>query len=237
MNFDFAVSSVSSVSSGVVESDKDHSMAAITAALEEDIIFGRRHPRERLIEEELMQQFGSKRHVVREVLVALERMGLIERRKNVGALVRSFIPREVSELYVVRGLLETEAARLIPLPIPEASLAWLVTIQDQHDEAVMVNSAPGVFRANLMFHQAFFALTGNEALQRAIAEYARQTHPIRFSALVTADYRERARTEHWRMIDALRTGDRDRLVALCADHLLPSRDAYLAAHAHHVNGT
>ena len=237
MNFDFAVSSVSSVSSGVAESDKDHSMAAITAALEEDIIFGRRHPRERLIEEELMQQFGIKRHVVREVLVALERMGLIERRKNVGALVRSFTPREVSELYIVRGLLETEAARLIPLPIPEASLAGLVAIQDQHDEAVLANSAPRVFRANLMFHQALFALTGNEALQRAIAEYARQTHPIRFSALVAADYRERARDEHWRMIDALRTGDRYRLVALCADHLLPSRDAYLAAHAHHVNGT
>ena len=210
-------------------------MSAITAALEEDIIFGRLHPRERLIEEDLMQQFSIKRHVVREVLAGLEHMGLIERRKNVGALVRSFSPREVAELYVVRGLLETEAARLIPLPIPQASLAGLVAIQDQHDEAVLGNSPPRVFRINLMFHQALFALAGNDALQRAIAEYARQTHPIRFSALVSADYRGRARNEHWRMIDALRTGDRHLLVTLCAEHLLPSRDAYLAAHAHHVN--
>lgn len=208
-------------------------MAAIAATLEEDIIFGRLHPRERLIEEDLMQRFGIKRYVVREVLAALDRMGLIERRRNVGALVRSFTTTEVAELYAVRTLLETEAARLIPLPIPPASLARLVAIQERHDEAVLASSPPRVFRANLAFHRALFELTGNETLQRAIAEYARQTHPIRFSALVAADYRERARSEHWRMIDALRAGDRETLVALCAEHLLPSRDAYLAAHAHH----
>lgn len=226
-------SAVLPASSGVAESDKNSPMAAITAMLEEDIIFGRLHPRERLIEEELIQRFGIKRYVVREVLATLDRMGLIERRKNVGALVRSFTTKEVAELYAVRALLETEAARLIPLPIPEASFARLVAIQEQHDEAVLASSPPRVFRANLAFHQALFELTGNETLQRAIAEYARQTHPIRFSALVAADYREKARSEHWRMINALRAGDLETLVALCAEHLLPSRDAYLAAHAHH----
>ncbi len=226
-------SAVLPASSGVAESDKNNPMAAITAMLEEDIIFGRLHPRERLIEEELMQRFGIKRYVVREVLATLDRMGLIERRKNVGALVRSFTTKEVAELYAVRALLEAEAARLIPLPIPEVSFARLVAIQEQHDEAVLASSPPRVFRANLAFHQALFELTGNETLQRAIAEYARQTHPIRFSALVAADYREKARSEHWRMINALRAGDIETLVALCAEHLLPSRDAYLAAHAHH----
>lgn len=213
--------------------DKGHPLAAIVAALEEDIVFGRLHPRERLIEDELMQRFGIKRYVVREVLAALDRMGLIERRRNVGALVRSFTPKEVAELYGMRSLLETAAAREIPLPLPEAALEKLVAIQRQHDEAVEANSAPRVFRANLAFHQALFGLTGNDTLQRAIAEYARQTHPIRFSALVSGDYRERSRGEHWKMIDALRAGDRAALVALCSEHLLPSRDAYLAAHQHH----
>lgn len=216
------------------DSDPDSPLAAITATLEEDIVFGRLHPRERLIEEELMQRFDSKRHVVREVLTRLERMGLIERRKNVGALVRSFSSREVAELYAVRALLESEAARLIALPVAPAALERLVAIQTRHDQAVRAGSAPRVFRANLAFHQVLFELAGNQTLQRAIAEYARQTHPIRFGALVGADYRERARSEHWRMIEALREGQRKTLVALCAQHLLPSRDAYLAAHAHHL---
>ena len=208
-------------------------MAAMIATLEEDIIFGRLHARERLVEEQLIQSFGVKRYVVREVLSALERMGLVERRKNVGALVRSFTSQEVAELYAVRGLLETEAARLIPLPISEPALTQLIAIQELHDKAVRDNSPARVFRANLAFHQALFALTGNLTLQRAIAEYARQTHPIRFGALVSADYRERARGEHWQMIDALRAGQRNALIALGAQHLLPSRDVYLAAQAHH----
>lgn len=216
------------------DSDPDSPLAAITATLEEDIVFGRLHPRERLTEDELMGRFDSKRHAVREVLARLERMGLVERRRNVGALVRSFSSREVAELYAVRALLESEAARLIALPVAPTALERLVAIQARHDAAVRAGSAPRVFRENLAFHQALFELTGNQTLQRAIAEYARQTHPIRFGALIAADYRERSRSEHWRMIDALREGQRKALVALCAQHLLPSRDAYLAAHAHHL---
>ena len=35
--------------------------------------------------------------------------------------------------------------------------------------------------------------------------------------------------EHLGMIEAIRAGDRARLVALCRKHLGPSRDAYIAA--------
>lgn len=225
---------IASASLKTVDQAKDDLFAHAVATLEEDIVFGRLHPRERLIEDELMQRFGIKRYVVREVLAALERMGLIERRRNVGALVRSFTPKEVAELYALRALLETEAARLIPLPVPESSLEKVIVIQRQHDEAVRASSPPRVFRANLAFHQALFELTGNETLQRAIAEYARQTHSIRFSALVSSEYRERARREHWQIIEALRVGDRGALVALCGKHLPPSRDVYLTAQRHQV---
>lgn len=227
-------SAVAPVSLKTADPARDDRLAGVVAALEEDIVFGRLHPRERLIEDDLMQRFGIKRYVVREVLAALDRMGLIERRRNVGALVRSFTPKEVAELYALRALLETEAVRLIPLPVPESSLEKLVAIQRQHDEAVRASSPPRAFRANLAFHQALFELTGNETLQRAIAEYARQTHSIRFSALVSSEYRERARQEHWRIIDALRVGDRGALVTLCGEHLPPSRDAYLTAQRHQV---
>jgi DNA-binding GntR family transcriptional regulator len=87
-----------------------------------------------------------------------------------------------------------------------------------------------VFRANLAFHREFFALTGNDVLERAIAEYARQTHAIRFATLASAAYRERARREHWEMIRALEAADRARLVALCREHLVPARAAYLEQH-------
>ncbi len=206
-----------------------NSLSAMVAALEEDIVFGRLHPRERLVEDELMVRFDVKRHAARDALATLDRMGLIERRKNVGAVVRSFSVQEVKELYEVRSMLETEAARRIDLQLVPSRLEHLIAIQRQHDAAVAAGDARTVFRVNLAFHRELFSLCSNLTLQKAITEFARQTHPIRFASLVSAEYRERARNEHWQMIDALRNSDIERLVSLCADHLLPSRDAYLNA--------
>lgn len=197
--------------------------------LEEDIVFGRLHPRERLTEDDLMARFDLKRHVVRQVLAGLEAIGVVERKRNVGAVVRAFSAREVLELYALREVLECHAAALIPQPVPAASLAPLVAVQKQHDAAVAAGDARAVFRINQAFHRELFALTDNAVLQQAIGDYARRTHPIRFGTLAAAAYRERARQEHWAMIEALKTGDRDALMALCRRHLLPSRDAYLAA--------
>jgi DNA-binding GntR family transcriptional regulator len=197
------------------------------AAIEEDIVLAKLHPRQRITEDQLLERFGLKRHVVREVLATLERMGLVERRRNVGALVRSFTAREVEELYAMRILLESEAARRMPLPPDGAALERLAAIQRDHDKAVERKNLRDVFRANLAFHRALFSLTGDEVLERAIAEYARQTHAIRFGTLASSAYRERSRKEHREMIRALKAGDRAGLVALCRAHLRPSRDAFL----------
>lgn len=206
-------------------------------ALEEDIVFGRRHPRERLVEDELMARFALSRHAVREVLAALDRLGLVERRRNVGACVRGFSAQQVVELYALRELLEAEGARLIPLPVADADLAPLRAIQRRHDAAVRRGDAAAVFRANRDFHEALFALCGNATLRAAIADHARLAHPVRFAALVSAGCRERAAAEHHTMLDALARGDRKALVAACRAHLRPSRDAYLAAERARGRGT
>ena len=207
----------------------DWTLDDAVAALEEDIVFGRLHPRQRLTEDELMARFGLKRHAVRQALGRLEQIGAIERRPNVGAEVRAFDTAEVMELYALRELLESRAASLIPLPVPPPRLEALMQIQREHDAAVSAGDARHVFRCNHQFHRELFALTDSPVLQQAIEEYARRTHPIRFGTLAAAGYRERARQEHWAMIEALRAGDREALVALCRQHILPSRDAYLAA--------
>jgi len=207
-------------------------LPAAVRVLEEDIVLGSLHPRERLIEDDLIRRFGFKRHVAREVLAELARRGLVERRKNVGCEVRAFSPQEVAELYQLRELLEAEAARILPCPLPAAALRQLIDIQREHDRAVADADPRAVFHTNQRFHETLFGFCQNGVLQKAIHEYARQTHAIRFSSLVDASYRERARQEHWAIIEALREARRDDLVRLCRAHLAPSRDAYLAVNRH-----
>ena len=108
---------------------EERDAAAIVRQLEEDIVLGRIHPRERLPEDTLMQRFGAKRHVIRRALHELAVIGVLEHVPNKGAQVRAFTEAEVRDLYDLRELLETTAASLISLPLAANDLARLYAVQ------------------------------------------------------------------------------------------------------------
>jgi DNA-binding GntR family transcriptional regulator len=215
----------------------DETVREVADALEEQIVLGSLNPRERLVEDDLCERFNLKRHVARQILSELEQRGLVERRKNVGAVVKSYSTREVTELYALRELLEVNAVRLIALPVSGEQLDALLAIQQQHDEAANHGDIRRVFRLNMAFHRAFFALSDNQVLTEAIREYERRTHAIRSASMVFPHYLEKARVEHHQIIQALKAGDRDWLIRLCTEHLVPSRDAYLDAHHRRAFGS
>lgn len=203
------------------------SVASVVEQIEEDIVFGRLHPRERLIEDELMERFGAKRHVIRQALLDLGQMGVIERVPNRGAQVRSYASEAVKQLYQMREMLETTAASLIPMPLPAAALEELRTIQARHEDAVRKGDLKRVFRQNIAFHWALFANCGNPYLTAAINDFSHRAHVIRFHSLNHRRYMLRARDEHRAMIEAIEACDRPALIELCRKHLTPSVEAYL----------
>ena len=197
------------------------------SALEEDIVLGRLHPRERLIEEELCERFGVTRHILRLVFAELSRMGIVERIPNRGALVRAFSSKDVEQLYTLRAMLETSAAAQIAFPVSDADMEELRQIQAKHDRAVADDDLVLLFRSNQQFHSKLFSLCGNGFLTEAIETYAQRAHGIRFHVLLGPEQRRRARDEHHLMIDALLRQDREALVDLCRNHLPASKNAYL----------
>ena len=198
--------------------------------LEEDIVFGRRRPRERLVEEDLVAQFGAKKHVIRQALAELERMGLVERKRNKGAIVRDYTPEEVRQIFAVRELLEAEAARQIPLPAPQGVIGALQEIYQTHSHAVQSGDLHTAFRANIRFHQTLFRACGNPYLAEAINSFAFKSHGVRSYSLAKPDLLQNARDEHREMIEVLSTGNRERLIELCTDHLKPTVRAYTEAY-------
>lgn len=201
--------------------------AEIVTRLEEDIVFGRLHPRERLVEEEIALRFGAKRHIVRQAIVELERLGLVERYRNRGAVVRLYDTREVEEINDVRELIEAHAASLIPLPLPETATAELEAIQKAHHAAILSDDGRRVFRKNIEFHRALFAHCGNEALIETITNFAQKSHGYRHIFLNEKPYLLWAADSHAAMVTAVRDGDRAALVDLCRSHLSPAKDYYV----------
>ena len=202
----------------------------LVAALQEDIVLGRLAPGARLVEEELAARFRTKRHVLREAFIELERYGLIERRPNRGASVRQLTLEDVNQIYAVREILERAAAAQFPLPLEKKIYQAIETAQRRHDAAVELGDAKAVFRANFEFHEALFAACGNPYLAAAIDDFRRKTHVVWSYAIVKPEYFRNAQREHRAMLKALREGDRKRLVELCAAHLDISRQAYLQTH-------
>jgi DNA-binding GntR family transcriptional regulator len=203
----------------------------IARSIEEDIVLGRRHPRERLIEQDLCDRFHTHRGDVRLALFDLEKKGLVERIPNRGAMVRGLTPAEVREIYAVREELEVMAVRIIRLPVPMADINKLEELQRQHAAAIAAGDLLTVFYSNLRFHQVLFGLCGNASLIETIELLAQKVYGIRSYANAFPKSLDRARRDHVDMIKALRHSRRDELIALTRRHLEPSPEAYIKAYA------
>jgi DNA-binding GntR family transcriptional regulator len=204
--------------------------AVIARSIEEDIVLGRRLPRERLIEQDLCDRFRTHRGDVRLALYELEKKGLVERIPNRGATVRGLTPLEVKEIYAVREELEVMAVRIIPFPVASSDIERLEELQRQHAEAILKGEMLTVFYSNLRFHQALFGLCGNACLIETIDLLAQKVYGIRSYANAFPDSLDRARRDHLDMIEALRGSRRDELIALTRRHLRPSPEAYIRAY-------
>jgi DNA-binding GntR family transcriptional regulator len=203
---------------------------ALVRQLEEDIVFGVIHPRERLIEEELAERFKEKRHVIRSVLEQLETAGFVTRIANRGAFVRELTPQEVIEIYEVREILEVSAARRTPLPAPKAVLNEMRAVQKQHSAAIAAGDLRAVFYLNIEFHKIQFSACGNGTLANTIADHARQAHLIRTVKYAEPGHLKSVEAEHCAILAAMGGGDRSALVNVVKTHLPASRDAYVRAY-------
>ena len=174
-----------------------------------------------------MQRFGAKRHVVRQALTELERMGIVVRVPRRGATVRDFNAQEVEEIAELRETLQRQAANRMPLPADRIHIAKLEAAQRRHDDAVASRDPRAIDEANETFHAIFFEACGNRHLSDAIAHYAYLSRAMRLYPMVDPELLETLRGEHWAMIEALRTADRKALARLVVGHIQHSKRIYL----------
>lgn len=211
------------------------SVSSMTEILESDIIFGRLRPNQELTEDALMERFGAKRHAVRSVIQALVARRIVVKPRSRSAHVKDFSPDEVREIYEMRRLLHSEAARIMPLPASVEALDALKEAHVKHATAVAV-AADGdlIRRLNDEFHNLLFALCDNRELCKAIAYYTEVSNPIRSYGIVDQAWLDQAVQEHAAMIRAIEVQDRAALMKLVVDHMQPTRRRWEALHANDV---
>ena len=197
--------------------------------LEHDIIFGVVLPRQRLVEDDIIERFGTTRHRARLILDDLVKKGLVLHIPKKGAVVRDFSTKEARELYEMRALLQGAAIAKIALPFSAATVQALEVIHAEHIAAGQADDLVGLFEANNRFHARIFAEAGDTTLQEAIEDYARRTHPIRSQGFMDEIYLAEAQADHATLIAAGHEGDREEMVKIDRAHMMRPLERYLAA--------
>jgi len=95
----------------MLKCDRGLRRQAIVRSLLTDVFQGRLHAGQRLITQELAERFGLSHTPIREALIELAGIGIIDLLPNRGAVVRRVTGRDVREMYQVRCILECAATR------------------------------------------------------------------------------------------------------------------------------
>ena len=208
-------------------SSRDDEQSEIVRKLEEDIIFGRIPPGSRLVEDTLMARHDASRHSVRQALVTLERGGIVERQKNIGATVRSYSPQEVLQIYQVREMFTRQAILMVALPAPVALINSLEELQSQYVRHAKSSNLRQVHDTNDAFHLALFSACGNPYLVRSLQDYMGLTLPMRAKNLANAESLRISIQQHDVMIALLKGEDSWALAQLSIEHMQFSKADYL----------
>jgi DNA-binding GntR family transcriptional regulator len=142
----------------------------IADVLREWILNGTLKPGERIVELGLAEKLQVSRAPFREALWLLARQGLVRIKAHQGAFVAQLSARDIREIFEIRELLETHAARRIRrAPGPEAAGRLRAALREL-EEAARLKDIRRFSNADFTFHRTLWELSGNAHLAEVMSD-------------------------------------------------------------------
>lgn len=182
---------------------------------------------DRVTEGEACEQFQVSRTPVREALLELRGLGLIELHRNRGAVFNSFGPDELREIYVVRALLEVEATRLASRRLDRNRIAAMM------DGFRRIRESGGIdpdWRHDREMHSAVARASGNRRLASEIGRYGDLVQAVReIVGGQGLDIHGTTADEHLAILGAMAAGDAVAAAEAMRAHLAQASESAAAA--------
>jgi DNA-binding GntR family transcriptional regulator len=181
------------------EQAKQHALAQLRQA----ILHGEMSPAQRLVENELAEQFGVTRASIRAALIDLEAQGLVERIRNRGSRVRVVSVQEAVAITECRMVLEGLCAAKAAVAASDGQLAELTELGTAMTKAVAEGDPMTYSELNHALHAGIREFSGQrtavELLERLNAQLVRH----RFQLALRPGRPQQSLTEHLAMIEAI----------------------------------
>ncbi|ORE93502.1 GntR family transcriptional regulator [Acuticoccus yangtzensis] len=198
------------------------------------IVQGELKPGERITEEVLADRFGASRTPVRSAIVRLASDGFVDMTPHSGTAVKSRARHEIAEIYDVRAMLESFAARLAAERHEEHHLARLDGIQSELEELSAAarrgereDAVDALSSLNLGFHQAILDAAGNPTLKDSANRLMDIGFLINTYASFDASEIDRSVSDHRKLLTAIRSRDGAWAEALMRAHILGARNSLI----------
>ncbi|GHY75005.1 transcriptional regulator, GntR family [Vibrio cholerae] len=198
----------------------------LTEYLIEAIVEGELAPGSKISEPELAKQFQVSRGPLREALMRVEGLGLIEHIPHIGARVIQLSPSKLVELYAVREALEGMAARLAARNITEIELAGLESLLSTHSTHIDQVEGASYFhqQGDFDFHYRIIQASRNQQLIGLLCdELYHLLRMYRYQSPRSHSRPVEALEEHKFILRAIRQRDEELAEMLMRRHISRSR--------------
>ena len=198
----------------------------VVAYIRDAVIRGEFEPERPLPEVRLAQELETARVTIRVALRALADLGLVEIIPHRGAFVSALTPRNAWEIFSLRAVLESFAARLAleEGPLTASVISELETHLARIGETAEDTDPMELIEAVMDFHMTIAAQSRHELLVSQLETLQTQTRRLIFyTKLFQSDPLSEVES-HEAVLEALRAGDVSETERVIFDHHMQSAD-------------
>lgn len=170
----------------------------------------------------LAERLQVSRTPVREALIILQSEGLVELVPNKGASVRTITADNIAEIYALRGILESHAARLASERANAEQLDAMEDAQTRLRRMHARGSAADQALADLAFHTAVCDAADSPFLATLVSQVLAFTVSFRANYRYPADRSHLALVEHDAILAAISARDSDLAERQMREHVASS---------------
>ena len=183
-------------------------------ALHDAISAGTLAPGERITQEDVARQLAVSRQPVLQALRLLKQEGLVQDAPGRGLQVAPLVPGWLGSVYEVRGALDALAARLAA----ERRAVLDPALFRRGREATRSGDVPAMIEADLAFHHAVYAASGNPLIVHSAQPHWSHVRRAMGAALQRSTVRRAVWDEHEAIARAIAAGDAERAESLMRAH-------------------
>lgn len=171
-------------------------------------------PGERITQEDIAARLAVSRQPVLQALRLLKADGLVHDAPGRGVLVAPLDATLIASVYQIRAALDRLAARLAAMH--RASIDSQLV--EAGRKAACGRNVRAMIEADLAFHQAIYAASGNPLIEQSALLHWRHIRRAMGAVLQRSAVRESVWDEHQAIAAAIAAGDPDRAEALISGH-------------------